>query len=292
MFKFTHIVLIFTFLCFGSHSTTAEEIAPSSVALEDDESGLKRKSFSIGIKLNPWAAQFKSEVTIPRGNILGTDVDFQSDLDIDETIAISSGEFFITSRFFSLVVDYFEFEQDSSATLSANLTFAGVTFNAMAPVKTDLELDSIAAKVIVTPLSNEEFDLGIIVGARYIKVFGEISASFPIQITASDTFEVPIPFVGLQGRIFLGIVEIYGCLQGLVLEYEPEGEDRIEASYFEFELGAALNIGDNLAVFVGYRGVSIRVDQIENDSLAASNKRENKLRVLLAGPTIGLRLRF
>jgi hypothetical protein len=270
---------------------------------EDEEASLKRKAYSIGGRLNGWLADLEAKATIDSGSIPGTEVDFESDLDFDKTIAIASGEFFITTRFFSIYVDYFGFEDSSTTILNTTLTFEGITFMAGFPVESKLDLDSLSAKIVITPLATENAELGVVVGARYFRVFGEISTQAPIALSASDSFEAPIPFVGLSGRAFIDIVELsdgftisielFGYIQGLNLDYQPAGSDtRYKASYLEYEGGAALNIGDNIAIFVSYRSISVTIDEEEDETGPALPGNENEYELFLGGPSFGVRLRF
>lgn len=265
---------------------------------EEESDEFSRKTLSIGFKLSVWAADLKAKIKAPRvlggtNLLVGNDIDFEGDLDLDQTIGIGSGEFFITSRFFSLYVDYFGFEEEADTTLDLSLAFAGFVFNAGVPVKSQFEVASAAVKAVVMPLSLENFELGVIVGARYFRARGEIRSVGPIPVEASDSFEAPIPFVGLRARIFIGPLEIYGFFQGLSLSYRPPNDDtRYDATYAEYELGAAFNFGDNIAIYGGLRGLIVTVDEVEDDNLTVNNERKNEYELSLNGLTIGVRLRF
>lgn len=264
---------------------------------EEETDEFARKTLSIGFKLSVWAADLEAKIKAPRvingGDFLGNAVDFEGDLDLDQTIGIGSGEFFITSRFFALYVDYFGFEEEGDATLNVAFNFAGFRFEAGAPVKSQFEVASAAVKAIIMPVSLETFELGIIVGARYFKARGEIRNVGPIPFEASDSFEAPIPFVGLRARIFVGPIEIYGSFQGISLSYKPANDDtRYNATYVEYELGAALNIGDNIAIYGGLRGLIIEVDETEEDLQTVNDERKNEYELSLTGLTLGIRLRF
>ncbi|MDF1664253.1 MAG: hypothetical protein P1V97_20975 [Planctomycetota bacterium] len=288
-------------LAWAQESESSVEDVPSvgdDSKYEEESDEFSRKTLSIGFKLSVWAADLKAKVKAPRvlggtNLLLGNSVDFEGDLNLDQTIGIGSGEFFITSRFFSLYVDYFSFNEEADTTLDLSLAFAGFVFNAGVPVKSQFEVASAAVKAIIMPVSLETFELGIIVGARYFRARGEIRSVGPIPVEASDSFEAPIPFVGLRARIFVGPIEIYGSFQGLSLSYKPPGDDtRYDATYLEYELGAALNIGDNIAIYGGLRGLIIEVDEVEDDGLTVSNERKNEYELSLTGVTLGVRVRF
>jgi hypothetical protein len=264
-------------------------------ASDEDDEGRKRWSF--GARLGGWLAEIGVEVNIPRGALLGTDIDLESDLDLDEPAVIRQGEVFMTSSYVALRFDYFAFEQDSSATLDANLSFAGVAFQAGLPVETELEVESAALRVVVTPFSFEYLELGAVIGARYYRASGRISArnlalnGLFTAPEASDTVEVPLPLLGLSARVFLGMFELHGALQGFSLSYDLD-DSVYDASYFELELGVRVNVGDHFAVGLGYRGLLLSLTERERDALAVGNERKQEYQVEQSGLTAELRLRF
>jgi hypothetical protein len=282
------LILLFSLLLLASSTPLCHAQEPEAE---------ERKTLSFGIRAGLWAAQLDASVKVSENVLTGSEVDLEGDLSFDDVFAFPAGEIFFTSRFVSISLDGFSLRSDSSATLNGRLDFAGQTFLAGQRVDAELELDSLALRLSITPLSLELVELGLVASLRYIRAAGEISGEFPnplpiggtISRSARDEVEAPLPMLGLCARVFLGFIEIGLVAQGLGLSVEYDG-DEYKVFCFEAELNIALNIGDHFALLLAYRVLSADLERRQDRNNAGAP--DDRYDLTLMGPSLSLRLRF
>lgn len=278
----------------GTADASETESPPEDSSDDGDDGDDDRKMYSFGVRLGYWLNVLDAKIDATNLNVAGTNIDFRNDLDFDEPVSSPQVEVFLTTRFISLYVDYFLVDREEDTTLDVGIAFDGLVFNAGVPIETELTIESIGGRLLIAPLSFENFEFGALIGARYYRISTTIRnrGLAVLGAEASETVEAPLPGVGLSLRVFLGFLELYGYGLGFAIDYEND-DRRIEAEYFEGEVGAAINFGDHFALMIGFRGIYAKVEEEEkqDNGIFAIND-PNNFEVRQQGPVINLRVRF
>lgn len=231
---------------------------------ELDEDG-GRPFFTLGARVGLWASFIEARAEVSDANVLGTKIDMSSDLELDEWELVPYVEGFLRLGIFSLHGDYFHSQREGETTLNANLSFAGVTFAAGAPVEAEFEILSAAGWFLIHPIAFESFELGIGLGVRYYELEGTIRSRdelFPVSRT--ERLSGPLPFAVLALSVYPGPLEIYGQARGIYLEYEDPDQDEdidVTALYLDAEVGVAVNLGRHFSFGAGYKGLYLLVEE-------------------------------
>lgn len=248
-----------------------EELLPSWAGEEEEEEEEdenSRKYYAFGLRAGYWMTDMNTEATVSQGAALGSPIDFNTDLSLDDNEVIPHLEGYITTRYFSLFADWWSTKRDGTKTLTSTISFRGVSFTASTPVEAELLMETFGARIELKPVSFDYFEFAILLGARYYDIEGTISSTNPlIPSAASEQIEGPVPLGGGAIRIYPGPfgvhgpVEIFGQFLGF---YIKSGED--EVRYVEAEAGIGFNsLWSHVGVLVSYRYFYAEIQTEEND---------------------------
>jgi len=262
----------------------------SPLASAEDEDEDSRKTLSAGVRAGAWFNGLSAKIQVPQDAIPGTKIKLKSDLDLPEYAVAPAVEVFLTSAYVSLYADYFSVKRTGQTTLDTTLTFAGSSFTAGLPVEAEFELESFGVRVEISPFSFDNFQLGLLVGARYFNGRGLIRSRLGgVTLEREETFEAPVPAVGAALGLYLGPVELKIYALGLDVTIQD-----YDIFYLEFEATAGINFGDHFGIVVGYRGLSIDATETQKNPAGPAIPEEDKRKLSIAqtGPTLSVRLRF
>jgi len=160
-------------------------------------------AFELGAKGYYWMPSLGGDVRLDEGSILGTKIDFEDDLDIeDEDYAV--GEVFCGIGRHHLSLSFYGADYEGSARLSQAIVFGGTTFNLDETVEADLEYDVIDVMYRYDLLDLENvlagFSIGVVGRVEYIDGTVEIKSD---TLTEKEDFSAPIPMVGLNFHVGL-----------------------------------------------------------------------------------------
>ncbi len=153
-------------------------------------------------------------------------------------------------------VQYSELETDSFSTLSRDITYEGVTFNAEQEIFSAMDLSHTDISLYWQPLQGR-FDLGVGITVRII------DGSFQIRSTSTDSFArqsfdeaFPLPY--LQARYTFGD-------SGITLAADLHGAAYDGDQFIDSNLRVAWESSYGLGVEAGYRRIKLEIDDLDVD---------------------------
>ena len=199
-----------------------------------------------------------------------TKLDLKSDLGFKDK-DFGLGEAFIRFGRSHIIVAYSTIDFHGAATKS--VSFGGTTFNVNSEGTLDydqidgiFQFDFIKFNPVIA-----SYRLGVILQVKYLDGFVEVKEA---TVTKKESFQLPIPMVGLAGSVtlFNDMVVIEGRISGLAYSGNRAIDGQILAGFKPFPF---------LEAFGGYKYFDVKVDE---SSLAVD--------YTLDGPIVGVQLSF
>lgn len=188
--------------------------------------------------------------------IIGTRIDFVSDLGIEQT------------RFKDLRLvgrpgrkHKFRFQRTpiyftADTRLARTIVFNGIRFNVNVPVSSTLDLKAYRYGYEYDFVYTDRGFVGFIVEAKQTDV--SVTLTSPLS-TEFARAKAPVPSIGGIGRVYAGkYVSITGELTGFTLSWVPDSirEDN-DGKYLEFDLYGTVNFTHNVGAQLGYRKIDL-----------------------------------
>ncbi len=156
-----------------------------------------------GVRGYYWFPELDGDVTVDEGGVLGTKIDFEDDLGMDdEDYPIVEAFVGLGDHHFSVSAMHIDYS--GSETLSDPITFKGETFSA--DVKSSLKYDMIDAEYQYDIIDLENilagFSIGVIGKVKWIDGEVEIKETAS-ALSEKETFAAPIPMVGVGVHVGL-----------------------------------------------------------------------------------------
>ncbi len=188
--------------------------------------------------------------------IIGTRIDFVSDLGIEQT---RFKDFRVVGR--PAKKHRFRFSRTPIAftadtRLTRTIVFNGIRFNVNVPVSSSLEFKAYRYGYEYDFVYTDRGFVGFIVEAKQTDV--SVTLTSPIS-TEFARAKAPVPAVGGIARVYvLKNTSITGELTGFSLSWIPESirEDN-EGKYLEFDLYGTVNFTNNVGAQFGYRKLDL-----------------------------------
>ena len=134
-----------------------------------------------------------------RGGILGTSIDLESDLDLDEfTFQPAAGLEWKISRRQRLELSYFGLHRSANRILSTDINFGDETFTLGTNVHSDFDLDILRLGYSVMFVQDEKKEIGATLGVFGMRVKLGIESTRGI-LSETEEFGLPLPSVGIRG---------------------------------------------------------------------------------------------
>ena len=153
----------------------------------------------VGVRVREWYAALEGHVE-SNGDILkGTNVDFGSDLGLDDAAFTSELQAYVRLPFFGRIyAGWWWLDREGDETLSRTITFADQTLTASTRVQTELNLDvyylSYEYAFPTIPIGELfKLELGVLVGARAILAEASIDSALG---SGSDNGGIGLPVLG------------------------------------------------------------------------------------------------
>lgn len=238
----------------------------ASSAFADETVSLKGGYLS----LNP-----DGDVAVSTSDLPGTSLDLDDDLGIDD-----SDDYFLEAALqlgsFRLFAAYLPIDFSGNSVLSESINFKGETFVTGSRVESKVDIDIYEAGLAWFLVNMDDLpvriQLGPEVSVKYIDTNVELQDR-DLGLSESDDFGVPLPTVGVRGRLafadLLGVVGRIGYA-----EYSDNSFMDVDA---QVEFSPLPLVG----LFAGYRYLDIDVD--ENDVVVDAT---------FSGPYAGALVRF
>jgi len=228
-------------------------------------------SFKAGyLSLNP-----DGDVAVSTADLPGTTLDLDDDLGMDD-----SEDYFLEAALqlgsFRLFAAYLPINFSGDGVLTENINFNGETFVTGSRVESEVDIDIYEAGLAWFLVNLDDLpvrvQLGPEVSVKYIDTHVELQ-NRDLGLTESDDFGVPLPTVGVRGR--LAVADLLGVVGRVgYAEYSDNSFMDVDA---QVEFSPLPLVG----LFAGYRYLDIDVD--ENDVLIDAT---------FAGPYAGALVRF
>lgn len=218
---------------------------------------------------------------------IGTDVDFENDLKLDNNEVLPSVS--IGSRFGRVIVnaDFYKLKRDGSTSLQRDITFDDVTYPASAEVGSDFDSDIYRLTVGYAIVQHDNLELGAAFGLHATRfnlgISGEASvgeAGVSTEVRRRD-FLAPLPTIGAFGTYRIAPrVELNGRLDYLSLKLGDYDGKLVNA-----QAGVTYRILDHIALGAAYRYVDYRVG-------VDKERWEGRVHYKLHGPALVLQASF
>ena len=203
------------------------------------------------------------QITSVNNPTVGTEIDFEDDLNLDHGEALPSFEagWRISNRF-RLVGEFYKLGRSASTTLSRDLVFDDVTYHANATV--DGEFDSSVYRLSVgySFIRKDNAELGAAIGLHATDFAVGLSGQATIG-TATATAQArrkevlaPLPTIGLYGAVEVAPrVQVGGNIDYLSLSIGD-----YDGRLVNFEANVSYRVFKNFGIGVAYRYVDYRLD--------------------------------
>ncbi len=186
--------------------------------------------------------------------IIGTRIDFQSDLGLGRT---EHPEARLTLKFGrqKLRASLVPMRYQQMRTLERPIIFHGIRFDAGLPVESTLAWNAWRFGYELDVLSFPRAYLGVIAEAKYMQV--DLTLSTPTLDPEWVNVKAPIPAAGLILRIYpTRFTPITAEVSGIRLPEGTVGEG--SGYYFDLDVYATLNLARTVGVSLGYRSIDFR----------------------------------
>lgn len=220
-----------------------------------------------------WMPEVDGDVTFSDGGT-ATDVDLESDLNIDDDDGVPEGRVIWHLDPQNRVrLAYLRMDYEGSNTLSRTIVFDGVTYAGGTAVDSDVELDYLRLGWIVDMAETEMATVGLLLEAKGFLADVELDAP-TAGISNSEDFAAAIPSAGLVTELhLLDHLQLFAEASGL-----PAGK---YGHFLDAEAGLKLFFMENVSISGGYRVIDMEFDHDDDEGDLA-----------FAGPFAAVQVRF
>jgi outer membrane protein len=217
-------------------------------------------AFELGARGYYWWPDFSAKVRVDKNSIIGTTVDAEDDLGMDDESYPSIEAFFgLGNHHLSLM--YTKADYSGAKNISRPIVFNGQTYTADAYVESDLEFQMLDFEYQYDLLDLENilagFSLGVIAKIKYIEGEARLKSTSPTYYDESETFKVPVPMLGLG--LHLGILA--DILEARV---KAAGIAYSGNTFYDAQADISLTPFPFVDIHAGYRIMKLDVDDISD----------------------------
>ena len=221
-----------------------------------------------GVMLLSASGQFGATV-----NNVGTNINTDSDLNLGNSIQ-PTGEITLSLGDSLLSFGFIPFSFSGSNTLTRNINYNGQTYNAGQAVQSELKADIFDLSYAYYLINMDDLPSRLqIAFETSVKTINFKTSLTSAGVTTNKSSTIPIPTVGLRGRVALA--DFIG-LTGRVGYLGYSGN-----SFTDFDTQIEFSPLPTLGIYAGYRFLKVKLD---NNALTANTT--------LKGPYIGAFFRF
>ncbi len=229
-----------------------------------------------GVKAGFITLDAGGDISVTSSGIAGTNIDIDSVLDLDRTNR-GTVEVYLQLGDFRVSASYLPLKFSGNSILSAPVTFDGINFTATTSVESSLEAEIIDLGLTYYLLNFDDLpsrlQIGVELAVKVVIAEASMKSLTPVAINASDSGTLPIPTLGLRGRValadFLGLT---GRVGGLAYRENHFIDADVQLEFSPIPL---------LGAYAGYRYIKLKVD--ESGVFVDTH---------FSGPVVGLFARF
>jgi hypothetical protein len=228
------------------------------------------EEYKLRVEYRQWLPALDTEIQKGSGGEAGTLLDGKNDLGLSDerTFEVTGALQFKSGH--KLRGSYTRIDYDGDVSARRTFRFDDTIFNRFTRVVSSVKGSYFTGEYEFDIVRGFRGYLGGIVGAKVFDLDYVIVA--PEQgDRETDTQRVPIPILGVVGRVYAGRLSFSGELSGLTLGQR--------GAVWEADVAARLHISDRLAVQGGYRSLKLRAKDAPD-----------KIEMTLSGWNVGLEL--
>ena len=213
----------------------------------------------IGVKAGFITLDAGGDISVSATGIGGTFVDVDTVLNLErENTGI--GEIYLQLGDFRASASYLPLKFTGNSVLSTPVTFNGIIFPVTTPVESKLDADIVDLGLTYFLLNFDDLpsrlQIGIEAAVKIVVAEASMQSTIPPPappISASASQTVPIPTIGLRGRVALAdLIGLTGRIGGLAYKESHIVDGEIQVEFSPIPL---------LGVFAGYRYIKLKVDE-------------------------------
>ncbi|MFH1673845.1 MAG: hypothetical protein ABIF87_10545 [Pseudomonadota bacterium] len=160
-------------------------------------------ALEVGVRGYYWFPELDGDVTVDEGGTLGTTIDFEDDLGMDDE-SYPMVEAFVGLGDHHFSVSAMQVDYSGSETLTKTIYFKGEDYTATTAVESSLKYDMVDAEYQYDVIDLENilagFSIGVIAKVKWVD--GEVEIKSATE-TEKETFAAPIPMVGVGVHVGL-----------------------------------------------------------------------------------------
>jgi len=211
-------------------------------------------AFELGVRGYYWFPELSGVMRVDDSGIVGTELDLEDDLDIDNE-SYPVVEVFTGIGKHHLSLAFYNLDYDGDAVLTKDIYFDGKLFQANERVVSSLEYDNYDVMYRYDLVDLENFLAGGSLGlVARLMVFDGSASITSATVTAKEDFTVPVPMVGANFHV--GILK--DMIEARVLVTGMEYKDN---TAFDGQAEISLTPFPFLDIHGGYRFLKIDVDE-------------------------------
>ncbi len=207
-----------------------------------------QESYHLRAEYWKWWPNLSSQIQKGFSTTPGTLLDVKNDLGVTDQSTWEVRGALKLSPGFKLRGDYTSFNYSGSTSAATNFSFGQNLYRAGSNVNTSLKGGFYTGALEWDFVKSRQGFFGAFIGAKYLTVDAVIVAAAQGQRDL-ESASIPVPILGLAGRIYQGHFSIEGEFSGFTIG------DR--GHLWELEITARLHLSDHLAVSGGYRRFSV-----------------------------------
>jgi len=188
---------------------------------------------NMGGEVRYWFTTLDSEVKITDDALVGTKIDLEDDLGVDEKEDFVEFRVFYKSGKHKLRYSFVSMSWEGEKTTTKTLLFSGKTYSATAFVQTELDIDYHRLGYEYLIIEKDKYNVGFIFEVKYFDLDARVRA-IGAGLDESESVGIPLPAIGLSfnAQLFKDIT--------------------FEAEFTGFTVGSAAYVYD-AELLIGYR---------------------------------------
>ena len=215
--------------------------------------------FDFGARGYYWWPDFSGDLRVDENAIVGTTIDAQDDLDIDDE-SYPTVEVFFGLGNHHLTLTYTKADYSGENNITRDIVFNGQTYTANAFVESDLEFQMLDLEYQYDFINIENvvggFSMGVLARAKYIEGEARLK-SVSLGFDEDETFKVPLPMLGIGVRVGLIADLLEARVKGAGITYSG-------STFYDAQADLAFTPFPAVAIHGGYRIMKLNIDDISN----------------------------
>ena len=235
-------------------------VARAQYSAPDSDRRAVGEKYHVEVAGSLWTPSLFGQISSEQFGILGSSIDFGTDLDYTKTRFKDLRIVLRPSTKSRFRIQYTPVVYSAETRLERNIVFNGITFPVSIPIESEFgwkvwrfgyEYD-----FIYTPRGF----VGVLLEGRYTQFTAEISS--PLIGSEFTGAKAPLPAIGVVGRGYvLPEVAINFEVSGFRV---PDIDPDYKANYFDWDINGTVNLTNNVGLQVGWRKMTTYLN-IEND---------------------------